>query len=59
MELASKDAGEEQGADKQLQQGVFILAEGIARFDVLQVGVEAMLEVRVPTFAQGKMAAEQ
>lgn len=42
------NACQEQGADKELQQGVLILAVGTLAVGSLQVGVEAVLEVWVP-----------
>lgn len=45
----SQYASQEEGADKQLQQRVLILAVGIVAVQVLQVGVETVLKVGIPT----------
>jgi hypothetical protein len=45
----SQYASKEEGADKQLQQRVLVLAVGIVAVQVLQVGVETVLKVGIPT----------
>jgi hypothetical protein len=46
--LTSKQSSQEQGADKQCQQWILVLAVGALAVQVLQVRVKAVLEVRVP-----------
>lgn len=46
--LTSKQSSQEQGADKQRQQWILVLAIGTLAVELLQMRIEAVLKVRVP-----------